>query len=760
MNKNKSLILLFLVFLIMFSTSQLIFALSYGDRVKITGSNELPNLFYEHNLFNHITEHNDYIYCVEPDKIGSENSIHEGLVTDSLSTFNEEQEGVLKSAALFGYPNINNSNFSISENQCITAMALRCLSMEYKNLTKGRTAEDYIDIQQGSSLGKLECRKLIVKAKLQPFKSEYSKITIKPLSLNNIEIPGDKTRVGKAFKIECINIQGPISLSCIGNISTGLNYPKEILPEELFYISLPKSETYEPINLKFQVNSYANKDIVFIKAISSTRQSYVGLISIDKIIKTSFEFALDQNISNIELVKKDINTNEILPGAKFKIWSEKPEDSDDNSNLLGIYTTNNQGVIRIPNISELGTYYFCEILSPIGYSSQNTSIESIDVIDYGITYYKTVYNRQNLLLETFIQLKGYKQAASNQPLKYEVFGAVNCSNTELKNFSINFSVPNEYVNVDKKIEIGKFTDAAAYQIFYKDNLGKINEVKKNYTDYPDYLLSTNYEQQTKNVQGVFTNDINDEILIKSNDIKEVIIKLVPTSSGSEFTTPEFGGGKYSIYIKDKEKEYLLGNDFDGEKRNKFKCDDLRSYKIVFDEPINIDNFNSGEFTTLQKSNQFYDLLIDTNINNEVLVAGNFRTDENSTITITDLYKNNSLNDDEIIENIHLKFKDEVNPGFKQQEPIYIYGSSNDFNKLSDKYFSGKREKLYYSSRVEVEGEYEGNTILNGDEWDTGTFSKELLLTNGSLPKTGLSEIIFIGLILFSVGNLMLYKWRF
>ncbi|MDD2370794.1 MAG: prealbumin-like fold domain-containing protein [Firmicutes bacterium] len=759
-NKNKSLIILFSVFFIMFTTSQLIFALSYGDIVKVTGSNELPNLFYEHNLFSHLTEKGDYIYCVEPDKIGSENSIHEGIVTDSLSIFNEQQKAVLKSAALNGYPNVSIKDFTKSENQCITAMALRCLSMEYKNLTKGRLAEDYIKIQQGSTLAKLECRNLIMKAKLQPFKGEYSKINIIPLSSNNVEIPGNPTRIGRAFKLDSVNVKGVINLNCENSNISGLVYPKEIIPGETFYISVPKSETYEKINLKFQIYCNTDKDIVFIKANNSTRQSYVGLISIDKCIKSSFDFVLDQNISNIEIIKKDINTEEILPEAKFKIWSKKPEDFNDNSNLLGIYSTNNQGVIRVSNITKLGTYYFCEILSPIGYSSHNPLIELIDVNNYGITYSKTVYNSQKLLLETYIQMKGYKQTASNQPMKYEVFGGINCSNTKLNNFSINLFIPNEYFNVNNKIEIGKFIETGAYQIFYKDNTGEVNEVKKSYNDQIDYLLSNNNHQQSKNVSGIFTNDINDDIFIKKNNIKEVLIKLVPTSAGIEFTTPLFNEGKYSIYIKDNEKEYLLGIGFDGKKKNKFKCADLRSYRIVFDDPINIDHFTSGKFTSLQNSIQFYDLLLDTDKQSEILVAENLRSGEKNTLAISDLYNNKILSEGESIKNLYIKFKNEVNPGFKQKEPIYIYGNSNDFNKLCKQYFAGQREKLFYSSRVEVEGKYEGNSIKNGDEWDTGTYSKNLLLKNGLLPKTGLIDNYIIGVILFSAGNIILYKWRF
>ncbi len=760
MNKFRNLILLSAIFLMTFCTSQIVLALNFGDTVKIMGNNKLPNLFYEHNLYNQKTEHDDYIYCIEPNKIGSESSIHEGLIINNLSIFTSQQEAILKSAALNGYPNVILNNFNAKENQCITAMALRCLSMEFKNLTNGRSAEEYINDQKGLPSAKLECKKMIIKAKNLPCKSEYSSMVIKSLSENNIEIPGNTSRVGKAFKLECSNITGPITLNCTSSSIPSLEYPKVILPGEIFYISVPLSKTYEPINFKFQVSAEGKKDIVFIKAINDERQSYVGLILMDKNINSIFDFKLNENISIIKLIKKDIETNEILIDAKFKIWTMKPDNINDDKNLLGTYKSNEQGLIQIDNISKLGTYYYCEVFPPTGYSIKNIAIQSLEVLEYGNVYNKTVYNAQKPLTETFIQLKGYKQVASNQPLKYEVFGAINCSNVKLKNFSIKIAIPMEYANINKKIEIGEFIDASGYRIFYKDDEDNIIEVKKEYNDVPDYLLSSNKEQKTKNILGIFTNDINDNISIPRKDIKEVIIKLIPTANGNEFTTPVFGKGTYSIFVKDNKKEYLLGNNYNGDKENKFKCDDLRSYRIVFNKLVNIDNFTSGEFTSIKLSQSLYSVILETNKRSNISVPNSFRSDESNVINITDLYKNNILNKNEIISNINILFNDEVSPGFKQKNPLYIYGTSNDFKSLCKKYFFDDRKKLYYSCNVIVEGEYKGIIIKNGDEWDTGSFSKELNLNKGYLPKTGTRNILINGLILLSFGNLFIFKWRF
>jgi len=760
MKKFKNLIFLFIVVFMTFGVSQLVQALNYGSTVKITGSNKLPNLFYEHNLYNQKSEYNDYIYCIEPDKTGSEHSIHEGIVVDNLSLFTNEQASILKAAALNGYPNVIINNFSSSENQCITAMALRCLSMEFKNLTRGRSAETYINDQQGSTLAKAECRKLIIKSKSLPFINEFSNLSLKNISNGNIAIPGDTTRVGQAYLVESTNISGPINLSCATNNLTEINYPNSIMPGEVFYVSVPIKDTFKKIDIKFTATAKTTKDIVFIKANDSSRQSYVGLISLNKNIDYKFDFKLDEGYSKLVLIKKDIETNEILTGVKFKFWSEKPEDVDDEKNSLGIFTTDEQGKIFLSNLNKLGKYYYAEISPPLGYFIENETIDSINIDAFGNTYNKTVYNRQIPFLSTFIQLKGYKQTASNQPLKYEVFGAINASNVNLKDFSLNIDIPYEYADIDNDIEIGKFINAQGYQIFYKDLDDKSYEVKKNYIDNTDnQILNTNSQNMSK-IQGIFTNDVSGIVSFDKTSIKEVVIKLAPTSNGNEFITPIFGEGNYSIYIKDYNSEYLLGENYKGDIENKFNCTNLRSYKIVFDKPISIDNFTSGKFSTLKQSTPNYSIYFNTIKRNKVLINNNMKSDEINKINISQLYDNGTLNKDENIVSIKILFNEQVNSGFKQMEPIFINGTTNNFENLSNKYFEGKRESLYYSCKVDIEGEYNGESVKDNDDWDTTSFSKSLSLNKGVLPKTGGLIMIMVGISSICIGSLFIIKWRY
>ncbi len=764
MKKLLVIISIFSIFIITLGAHKLILALNIGETVVITGNNLLPNLFYEHNLYNHITEYGEVIYCLDPDKIGTETSSYQGNVVSNLELYSNQQIAILSSAITNGYPNLLPGspfrNFTPNEYHSITAMAIRAICMEFKGMTRGMSAENYINVQHGESAAKLECAKLIVYAKNHPYNERYNQLSVKCLSEDNI-VTEDNTKVGKEYILEGSNISGPISISTIDNNIDDIILPQNLNIGEKFYIMIPKDKTFVPINKTMVISGKANSGLLFIKAGMSNRQNYMGVLKVNQDIKTTFDFKIEPNIAKLKIIKKDIETEEILPRTTFRIWSKKPKDVNDSENLLGTFMTNEVGTIEINNLDELGTYYISEICNPIGYVSENESIfENITVEKYGVAYNKTIFNQPNIILENFIQINGYKQVASKQFVQYKVYGATNASSVSLNNLTINITIPNEYYELNNCITIGEFEDKQGYLMYLIDNNNNQKEIKKSYNDDVDNLLSRSLTKKTINIKGIFNSNDSELITVPETGIKELVIKLASESKGIEFKTPVFGKGNYSIYIKDSEKEYLLGSNYDGSKEHKFECRDLRSYRIVFNQPIYISNFKSGAFTANTKCNENYSVIIDTDKRENVLINNNYKASERNILRLTDFRNNNLLSDGEIIKNVSIIFNASVKPGLSLVNPIILTGISKDLKIISKNTLKGNGNNLNYTNLVEISGEYKRSKVQNGDEWDTGSYSKEVQLKKGILPKTGTYKYLILGLIPLFVGIILVFKWRY
>lgn len=760
-------IIIFVTFLLIcfstFRTHKLILALNLFDTIEITGNNKLPSLFYEHNLYNHKTEYGDIIYCLDPDKVGTEVSAYTGVVTNKLDFYSNQQTAILSSAIINGYPNILPGNpirnFTANEYHSITSMAIRALCMEFKGMTRGKTAEEYISFQYGDNAAKQECINLIEFAKNNPFFEAYNELSIKYLSSNNI-VCDDDDMIRQEYILEGRNISGPLKISTEGNIDYNLILPENLTIGQKFYIMVSKDKTYNPINTKINISGKANNGLVFIKAGINNRQNYMGILNINQDIKTQFDLNIEPNIAKLKIIKKDIDSQEVLNRATFRVWSKRPIDVNDNENLIGTYVTNTEGYIEINNLIKLDTYYIHEIDSPVGYESLvKDNFDYIVVDKFGETHEKTIYNQQKIIMENFIQIKGYKQVASNQDVEYKVYGATNASNISLNSFFIKIPIPNEYYELNRKITIGNFEEKQGYLMYVKDSDNKRHEIRKPYKDEVNYHLKNPEISINRNIYGVFNSTDLEVIKVSDTNIKELEIKLSHGSKGIEFKTPVFGKGSYSIYIKDMEKEYLLGSNYDGKKINNFTCSNLRSYRIVFDKTISIDEFKSGSFTSDKITNQVYKVIIDTDKRENVIIQDDLNANKINNINISEIMKNKFLLEGETIKNVSIIFKKPVASGFSLASPIILSGTSKDLHVISGKKFNENKNNLFYSNFVEIHGEYKGKAVENGDYWDTGSYFKDLKLTKGKLPKTGSFRFLVIGLIPITVGFFLINRWR-
>ena len=761
---KKILIVIIVVFfcLSILGTHRMIKALSLLETIGINGNTLLPSLFYEHNLYEHKTENGDIIYCLDPDKAGTEISAYNGIVTNKLDFYSEQQIEILTSLLVNGYPNKlpgnPSRNFTAKEFYCITSMAVRALCMEFKGLTKGKTAEEYIKLQDGEVKAKLECIKLIEYAKKNPCTKIYNELSLKCLSDNIIS--DDGSMLYKEYMLVGDILSSKIKISFDKSTNNTIIFPDSVTIGNKFKIMVPIDETLLPIELKMTASVGLESYPVFIKAGLHNRQNYMGVLKVDQDINYKFDLNVDPNIAKLKIIKKDFDTLETLIGASFKVWSDKPIDIYDEENLLGLYETNAEGFIELNNLTRLGTYYIKEIVPPQGYKIMgNDEFESVEIVEFGKSYEKTIYNQQNIIMGNFIQIKGYKQVSSNQFVEYRVYGATNSSNVSLKNFSINIPIASDYYNLNSNIIIGEFEEKQGYLMYITDSGNNTYEMKKSYKDDDDYTINNSNDYNTRNSNGVYNCSDSENIMVPSNDVKEVLIKLAHASKGIEFKTPVFGSGNYSIYITDKDKEYLLGTNYDGRKENNFTCNDLRSYRIVFDKPININEFITGSFSTNLKSNKTYSVLIDTDKRKNIIIKDLLNANNKNIINISKLLNEKLLLEDEIINNVSIVFNEPVESGFTLTNPIILSGLTKDLDSVLEDSFNKKRNNLYYSNSVEISGVYKGKSVKNGDSWDTGSYSKELSLKNGKLPRTGSYYILLFGFITVLVGCLLLKRWR-
>lgn len=762
MKKNLIILTVLFICVSVLGTHRIVRALNLLDTIEITGNYLLPNLFYEHNLYFHKTQKGDIIYCLDPDKAGTEISAYKGLITNNIELYSNQQIGILATLIINGYPNklpgTPTRNFSPEEFHCITSMAIRAVCMEFKGLTRGKTAEEYINVQYGDISAKIECIKLINYAKSNPCFKPYNELFVE--SLSNNKISDDGSMIYKEYMLVGNNIPGPIKITVDNIVNTKVILPDNLTLGNKFMIKIPIEETYRPINLKMSISGEADMGLVFIKAGLYNRQNYMGILNVNQIIKRQFDVNIVPNISKLKIFKKDKDTQEKISGATFRVWNKRPIDTNDKNNLVGNFVTDAEGIIEINNLTSLGSYYLKEIGAPVGYENLiEDEFECIAINEFGETYEKTIYNQQKELIENYIQIKGYKQVGSNQRVEYRIYGATNASNVALNNFCINIPVSTEYYELNNKITIGTFDEKQGYLMYLTDRDEKIYELKKSYNDENDYKLNKLNEIITRNIKGVFNCSDQEIVKIPSNSLKELLIKLAPESKGIEFKTPLFGDGIYSIYAKDLEKEYFLGSNYDGKKVNNFTFKNLRSYRIVFEKPLNIDEFKSGSFLSEYKSNHEYSLIFNTNKRENVLINGDLNTNKINIISIKELINKKLLLEGEVINKVSILFKDPVEPGLTLANPIILSGTSKDFNSISDEIFNGNRNNLYYSNTVEISGEYKEKEIKNGDTWDTGSYSKNIKMTNGMLPRTGSYTFKLFGLLSVTIGILLISSRR-
>ncbi|MCI0502018.1 MAG: prealbumin-like fold domain-containing protein [Fusobacteria bacterium] len=746
-------ILLTIIIILLFIGTSPIFGGNYGSSIMVSGSEELPDLFYEHNFFDTRTSEGQIAYCLEPQKSGTEESAYDVVI--KYDPVLPVAKGVLNYLLENGYPNRVFSGFNVAESQTITAMAFRALGLEYLGLSRGRSAEQYVSEQWGDLAAKEVCSNLIVEAKKnQGFNNENIVIN---LNNNLLSYNYDDSVIGCEYILD-VNTDkyiDNIKISVTGDITPGISYPENVNSGESFWITLPKKEAkmFGEITVTATYEHSPNS-IVFLKAIDDNKQSYISYSNpiINNTASKSFNY--EPQASSLLIKKTDETTGHPLSGVEYNIWREDlPINNSDYSLQLfnkekGVskYITDEKGEILIDNIYELGIYHLEEIKAKPGYEIKEEP-ENIVIDKFKHDFTCNITNNKSRDPVVFIQKRGDNLVDKGEESKYQITNIINAGNSSLNNFMIEDFLPYSSFTLNKELTVDKFVNSEAYELYLTDKEGntiKVNNFLKDENDelivnWSTYLL----EQNHNNVNSIFLSDNSYDIITERDDIVELSFQLTEASTTDNIITPVFETGTCSLYIQGENGDELLSENLDGTIAHQFTVENITGYRVVFNDPVDIKSFKLEKVSNIEVYNHdipLYDILVDTNYRKELCLGNMLKSNIQQRIDLQALYDTDELKEGEVIEKINIIFQDKVRPGFRLEDSIILSGT-----------VKSESTENAILNQVRVSG-YDLNNSYSSycDEWDIALGDKSV-----KLPNTGNSSWIFVGISIILTGSLIL-----
>ena len=145
----------------------------------------------------------------------------------------------------------------------------------------------------------------------------------------------------------------------------------EFNSSEKFKILIPISSLKEVGDFKIKINTQMETNPVFYgKAPSNNLQDYALTAYKCEDIKTELIQEYEKNDTEIIIKKQDVQTKEVLCGAKFEILNE-------NKKVIRIAETDEKGEIHIDYLIP-GIYFIRELEAPEGYNI-NTNVYKVEI---------------------------------------------------------------------------------------------------------------------------------------------------------------------------------------------------------------------------------------------------------------------------------------------------------------------------------------------------------------------------------------------
>ena len=211
--------------------------------------------------------------------------------------------------------------------------------------------------------------------------------SIKPVAVVDIQTndtkwemdKNEKNYASKTFYLQT-NVQNDEYVVSLNNltaegvkVTTENNQEKnEFKGNEKFKILIPISEMYKSGEFEIEVTAdMKTMPILYGDSGDSSKQSYALAAGDYEYESAKLKVKYLENTTNIEIIKKDAETGDLLKGAKFNILDEKM------NIVYSDVTTDENGIAVLENIMP-GKYYIEEIDAPDGYNGYDSKIQ-VDV---------------------------------------------------------------------------------------------------------------------------------------------------------------------------------------------------------------------------------------------------------------------------------------------------------------------------------------------------------------------------------------------
>ncbi len=390
-----------------------------------------------------------------------------------------------------------------------------------------------------------------------------------------------------------------------GNIRTSFS------SGENFKIKIPKKNLNSDKNFNIQIDAKLKSyPLYYGKTRISGTQNYLLTANSYQNISSEINTNLKLNTGKIEINKIDDETSEPIEGAEFELYNSKNE-------KLGVYTTDSNGKIEIPNLYQ-GKYSLKETKTNENYILDENANYTIDVFydktstinienkhkKGNLTIYKVDKDNNNITLGNI----GFELYSDDMKLVGNYYtdanGKVEIKELRTGNYKLKEISTNEWYNLadEKELQI-KWDETTEETIENELKKGQIRVIK---------VDKDNHEVKLKNV--VF------DVLDENNNVLEQIT----TNENGEAITKKYtlrDYGKIRLKEVETDEKYELSNEIKEIvlEENQIKDIIFENEKIKGKIKIIKKTGEKSEITGLEKNEPLEDIKFEIYNNDEVLL---------------------------------------------------------------------------------------------------------------------------------------------
>lgn len=309
-------------------------------------------------------------YCLNPEYIGIGTNGTPGYTVNGNTKL--ENEKVWRTI-INGYPYKSLAELGVaSKDEAYTATKFAIYT-----ILENRNTSDYSPIETAAAKRTYQAYLNIVNSarKSTEVLKDNNKITVVPE--NDWKLDETKLNyVSKTYSVNTITSNGNYEISLEGNLPDGLklvdtenNEKSQFKLNEKFKILIPITnlEKSDKFTIKLSTK-LETKPVIYGKTTITGTQDYAIAGYMYEDAQINFEEKYSENITKIEILKKEYGTENKLKGVKFNLL-------DSNKNIINDnLVTDENGIIQIEKLIP-GKYYILEVETLEGYNLYKDLIE-------------------------------------------------------------------------------------------------------------------------------------------------------------------------------------------------------------------------------------------------------------------------------------------------------------------------------------------------------------------------------------------------